>query len=202
MDKGIHPESGIVLPLTLSRHNAAVSRNANRFRGGGTVTFLPKVEGNSLMGNQNLMKFYHPDMPSQSREPHVVSKRKSQFVLPRIGLKRDEFDFEENNIHKRRKGVVTMGESRTKATTVQLPTTTEEDSFRSFNGFPRRATTTATGKAHLIGPMNKMDIIADYSKALQNGLISYNEYMKKLSVLSLHKVPLGKNVQRHFQLVR
>jgi len=95
-----------------------------------------------------------------------------------------------------------MGESRTKAATVQLPTSLKEESFKTSNGFPRRATTTATGKSHLIGPMNKMDIIADYSKALQNGLISYNEYMKKLSVLSLHKVALGKSAQRHFQLVR
>ena len=201
MEKGIHPESGIVLPLTLSRHNAAVSRNANRFRGTGSVTFLPKVEGNSLLGqHQGLLRFDHHD---QGREPHNFAKRKTQLNLPRIGLKRDEdFEIDETNFHKRRRGVVTMNESRAKASTVQLPNTIDDDSSRNFSGFPRRATTTATGKAHLIGPMNKMDIIADYSKALQNGLISYNEYMKKLSVLSLHKVPLGKSAQRQFHLVR
>ena len=154
------------------------------------------------MRSQNTVKFFQPEMPSQSREPHIVTKRKTQFILPRIGLKRDEYDYEENAIYKRRKGIVTVGESRAKAATVQLPPGMEDDNFRNFNGFPRRATTTATGKSHLVGPMNKMDIIADYSKALQNGLISYNEYMKKLSVLSLHKVPLGKSMQRHFHLVR
>ena len=204
-ENGVYSNSEILLPLTLIRHHAAVSRNANRLRGGVSAPLLPKVEGNSLLRDPetqaSVLRFYSDDNPpDHPREPHYVVKRKTQFVLPRIGIKRDE-NGDDGSIHKRRKGVATVDENRNKTSTVQLPSSAEDD-FHNFNGFPRRVTTTATGKAHLIGPMNKMNMIADYSRALKNGHITYNEYMKKLSVLSLHKVPMGNSVQRQFHLIR
>lgn len=59
-----------------------------------------------------------------------------------------------------------------------------------------------TGKSRLIGPMNKMDMIAEYSKMLQNRTINYDQYIKKISKLSLHKVDLENSGMRHFHVVR
>ena len=208
LEKEINFDPGFVAPLTLSRHNAAVSRNASRFGGGSAVTLLPKVVGSSVPrirdASKNLLQFYKQDDPIPKRDPSTITKQKTEFVFPQIGLKKHDDELEELKLSKQKAKNPTANESqiRAKASTVQLPGNIEDDSAPSFNGFPRRATTTANGKAHLIGPTNKMDIIADYSKALQSGLISYNEYIKKLSVLSLHKVPIGNSIQRHFHLIR
>lgn len=129
--------------------------------------------------------------------------RKTPVNLPRIGSKRDEDeDLGTVNAGRRRKGVApTNHASKRNATTVQFPTRGAKEQG-GMGGFPRRATTTATGKSHLVGPMNKMDMIAYYSKAMQDRMITYDEYIKKLSVLSLHKVTLPDSSMRHFQIVR
>ena len=61
---------------------------------------------------------------------------------------------------------------------------------------------TVKGKTRLIGPMNKMDMIVEYSKLLQNRIINYDQYINKLSKLSLHKIVLGNSGLRHYHIIR
>ncbi|CAK8683347.1 unnamed protein product [Clavelina lepadiformis] len=214
----------ILLPLTISRQQAAATRNTNRVRGGASTafSFLPQVVGSSLEkkshvqqdSSKYLKDIYQLDlenlgklnlqMVSDENKPAGFGSlpRKSQVNLPQISLKRDDYELEESQIRWKKRKVLEPGQPARPAATVQLPSRRDKESISISNSFPRRATTTANGKAHLIGPMNKMEMIADYSKALQSGVISYNEYMKKLSVLSLHRVTLPNSAQRQFHIIR
>ncbi|XP_026693595.2 uncharacterized protein LOC108950144 isoform X2 [Ciona intestinalis] len=211
LEDGSRESEGIVLPFTLSRHQTSTIRNMGRKRGGTTqaFSFLPSVVGNSIgrksdAFSSDMRDFYLSEL-NHARdkgyglgpaEPTLPLHRKTALNLPALPrVKRMEG----------RKPTDDKGETqqRRTAATVQFPARRSDNrQIEITNGFPRRATTTANGKSHLIGPMNKMDMIAGYSRAMQGGMMTYDEYIRKLSVLSLHKVTTTNGTNRHFQIVR
>lgn len=220
--------SDLDLPLVLSRQHAT-RRNLRKKDGAvRTYSYLPKVVGNSIsrkdknkrqggkLGSETNStspnSIYSNIFLPSTAEEQCLSKRacvprKTPVNLPKLAKKHeDDCDPDvKDGVVRRRKGVAPLERNRSKrnANTVQLPTASSDEQNPGLtNGFPRRATTTATGKSHLIGPMNKLDMIAYYSRAMQERLITYDEFIKKLSVLSLHKVAMPNSSLRHFQIVR
>ena len=131
----------------------------------------------------------------------------NNFILPHIQRYSEEPNNNNNEKKKKRRITFAVNEEEAEASTqkdistVKLPFQ-EDVNIGGENAFPRRLGTTANGKAHLIGPKNKLDILSDYGKAVKGGLITYDQYMKNLSSLSLHKVTLSNSVERHFHIVR
>nr|XP_026693600.1 uncharacterized protein LOC108950144 isoform X2 [Ciona intestinalis] len=211
VEDGSRESEGIVLPFTLSRHQTSTIRNMGRKRGGTTqaFSFLPSVVGNSIgrksdAFNSDMRDFYQSELNRARDKGYGMGQAKSTLplhrktalnlpALPRVKRMEGPKPTEDK----------AETQQRRTAATVQFPARRSDNrQIEITNGFPRRATTTANGKSHLIGPMNKMDMIAGYSRAMQGGMMTYDEYIRKLSVLSLHKVTTTNGTNRHFQIVR
>ena len=146
---------------------------------------------------RSVMAMRSKDVDPAKQNPNNLSPD-TTFILPHIQRYNEDAE-----IKKKRR--ITFSDDdefpspQREIATVRLPL---RDDDRVENGFPRRSTTTANGKAHLIGPKNKLEILSDYGKAMKGGLITYEQYMKNLSSLSLHKITLANSVERHFHIVR
>lgn len=155
--------------------------------------------------------------PSSGLKTETQAGRKTEFSLPYISLHVQQENAEaispnfrekpatRRDLSKKRKlqTVESVAMRQYKAGKMKNATGKYNQSTRAaVMGYSGVLKTTATGKSHLIGPMNKMDMIVEYSKLLQSKIINYDQYIKKLSILSLHKIDLGNNGLRQYHIVR
>ncbi|XP_039259562.2 uncharacterized protein LOC120336021 [Styela clava] len=146
--------------------------------------------------------------PSSGVKNDSENGRKTEFSLPFISLHMQDGESapplsteEQKRVAKRKiftQPVENQSKRPQRATRPRVWRPQPQVGSRTANGVKL----TPTGKAHLIGPMNKMDMIVEYSKLLQNKVINYEQYVNKLSKLSLHKIDLGNSGLRHYHIVR